>query len=728
MIKSQIGEYIDLPMALKIIESSLIHLKDPHPKVRYATIQLIGQYCEDLSPELQHTCPKLITAFAEGLAVEEVPRVISHYFAGYLNFFNESVHFGNLGTIDLHHLIHLGLKHSLTGVSYAREMALSYLAGLSEVIQEHLAPYTAEVMEVILKLAASTGKEYMILRGRALEAATLWVNNVPNAKDYSEQIIKVTIESMNDFIILDEEPAPLKLYVISSFNRLFHAIPKVMESYIQYIFPRFIDLAQNLLVPKAEEGILSDILKKIKKEQSNHAHDHEDQDEDDEDANKVEYGFDEEEIAIVLETMMKVLLDCPKALVPYAENFEKFYKTSLSMTTTASGSVIQLKLFRGALDFLTMVKEHMGSEEFLKLYKEFFSIAHKKFESGAAFSDKTSEFLTAMTKLYSLADNTLNAEEFKVSFAFIKRTNEELSGEKAYAIEAMNEKKDEEEEDEEDGEAIKEDHKVQIAAIESDQSSLIECLGELVKHNRNLFNEKFADEVREFYLSFLGSQQGDFKGSSSQFQLVAYPVCDLLEFYSPDHPAVANLLDNLIIPLLENNAGHQDHSCLQTVSYAVGIFAQTAKKETFVQYQDKLLEILKKTAKSSPFGLSNPPDFIDNWVVTNRKTKYMLDNIGAAYGRMLKYKADTIHQNNIVNEWLKYLPLKIDKTEMQEQHEFFADLILGPKFEIFCGENESRKPLITQKIKEVREKSEAITDQGTRRKIENAYLKLTKTD
>ena len=81
-----------------------------------------------------------------------------------------------------------------------------------------------------------------------------------------------------------------------------------------------------------------------------------------------------------------------------------------------------------------------------------------------------------------------------------------------------------------------------------------------------------------------------------------------------------------------------------------------------------------------------------------------------------------------MNEWLRYLPLKADQPEMQRQHEFFADLILGPKFELLCGENQERKDLITQKITEVREKSEMIEDQMIKRKIENAYLKLTKTD
>ena len=446
MIKSQIGEYIDLPIALKIIESSLIHLKDPHPKVRYATLQLIGQYCEDLAPEIQHACPKLLAILCEGLAVEEVPRVISHYFAGFLNFFDKSVNLNNLGTVDLQQLINLGLKHSLDGISFSREAALTFVGGLSDVFKEHLAPYTTEVMEVILKLAVSTGKEYMLLRGRALETATLWANDVSNAKAYGNQIMKLIIESMNDFIILDEQPAPLKMYVVNAINRLFRSIPQVFEAHIPEIFPRLIDLIQNMLVPKAEEGILSDILKSIKKEERYYAHDHKDEDHNGDDGVKeVQYGFDEVDICCNLQFIHDLLSSYSKVMVPYAEKFEQFFKKSLSTTQTASGSDIQLGLFHGVVAFLNMAKTQLSTDQFLRLHKEFFIFTHNKFENGATFTEKTSKFLGELCKLYSLADNTLNAEGFKVAFAFIQRTNIELARVKALAIGKMNGEKHDEE-------------------------------------------------------------------------------------------------------------------------------------------------------------------------------------------------------------------------------------------------------------------------------------------
>ena len=128
--------YIDLPIALKIIESSLIHLKDPHAKVRYATLQLIGQYCENLAPKLQDACPKLFAALYEGLTAKKVPRVMRHYYATFLNFFHEDMNFSNFGTMSLLTFISFVSNYALIGISCVREAAIALVGELSHIFGE----------------------------------------------------------------------------------------------------------------------------------------------------------------------------------------------------------------------------------------------------------------------------------------------------------------------------------------------------------------------------------------------------------------------------------------------------------------------------------------------------------------------------------------------------------------------------------------------------------------
>ena len=710
MVKSQIASSLGLDEASEMIEASLIHLKDPHAKVRYATLQLIGQACEDMAPDFQYKNQKLISIFYEGLVTEEVPRVLSHHFAGLLNFFHETVNPNVLGSFNLAPFVNIGLKHSVEGISYVREAAISFIAGLAEVMKEKLEPYISEAMEVILKVCNSTGKEYMNLRGRGLEAATLWLSYVPGVKSYSEQILKLSIESLNEFVVIDENSAPLKVYVIQAFNRLVHSAPEKIEVHVKEVFPRLIDLTQNLLISKAEGSILGLLLSKIKKTRMGNDM------EDNTGEKEQEFLYNDEDICIGLQALILALSDLQKAMVPYTENFVAFYKKSI-LATSASHGQIMSNLIHGAASLLTMVKATTSNEDFLKMYHEFFEFLHKNLpKSVAEFVDISEDIIRALNMFYEVADNVLTTEEIGSALLFLETINAVLAEKKVLLLKDVESNKDVEEGEEDD------DAEEKLRKTEEEQVALLETLGSLVKNNQKLITEQFSKGVITFYTSFLKKPEN--LQEQTKFQIVSFPICDLFEYFSPDHPLVLKHLEKTMLPILEFGGTHPVVLCRQTTSYAIGVFAQNSKNDTFNKYQHKLLGLLKQLSKRPDGPLAK--DFIDD-TITN-EVAFLVDNIGGAYGKILKSHENTLNQSAIVNEWLRYLPLKADQPEMQRQHEFFADLILGPKFELLCGENQERKDLITQKITEVREKSEMIEDQMIKRKIENAYLKLTKTD
>ena len=279
--------------------------------------------------------------------------------------------------------------------------------------------------------------------------------------------------------------------------------------------------------------------------------------------------------------------------------------------------------------------------------------------------DRTYEFLREWQALYSLTENALNAEEFKVSFTFIQRTNEELVEKQASIID----EREDDETKEDNDEANQEDFKQKMKAINLNQGILVLCLGELIRNNRNLFNEKFSEEILHYSLSHLEAQQRDLE-ESALFQPAAYSVGNLFEFFSPEHPEIEKLLDKTILTILDTCASHAEHDCRTEVNFPIMFFARNAKKETFMKYQDKKLEILKKTGKGSEAPndeiLATNADLGDDVQNASMKTKLTLDIIGAAYGDVLKYQMDTLHQNAFVNEWLKYLPLRLCQRKMEE--------------------------------------------------------------
>lgn len=54
MCISQLSEDLDIQRISNLIKIIKLGLSDPHPKVRYAAIQALGQYSDDLKPSFQN--------------------------------------------------------------------------------------------------------------------------------------------------------------------------------------------------------------------------------------------------------------------------------------------------------------------------------------------------------------------------------------------------------------------------------------------------------------------------------------------------------------------------------------------------------------------------------------------------------------------------------------------------------------------------------------------------
>ena len=54
MVASQLGSEIEYPLTIKpFVDCAKLSLTNSHPKVRYAALQMIGQFCDDMKPNFQ---------------------------------------------------------------------------------------------------------------------------------------------------------------------------------------------------------------------------------------------------------------------------------------------------------------------------------------------------------------------------------------------------------------------------------------------------------------------------------------------------------------------------------------------------------------------------------------------------------------------------------------------------------------------------------------------------
>ena len=88
MIASQIAiKNSNVENLALFVQWAFMAAKHDHPQVRYAALQLIGQYSEDLNPEFQEKYYEEYVPLSLALFQDKVPRIVAHAFACTTNFF-----------------------------------------------------------------------------------------------------------------------------------------------------------------------------------------------------------------------------------------------------------------------------------------------------------------------------------------------------------------------------------------------------------------------------------------------------------------------------------------------------------------------------------------------------------------------------------------------------------------------------------------------------------------
>lgn len=156
----------------KVLELVLPSLRDPHPRVRWAACNALGQMSTDFAGTMQENYHQVvIPAIIPVLAAKE-PRVQSHAAAALVNFCEEAEkevlepYLDNL----LSHL--LSLLESPK--RFVQEQALSTIATVADSAEAAFSKYYDTLMPLLFNvLREEQSKEYRLLRAKAMECATL---------------------------------------------------------------------------------------------------------------------------------------------------------------------------------------------------------------------------------------------------------------------------------------------------------------------------------------------------------------------------------------------------------------------------------------------------------------------------------------------------------------------------------------------------------------------------
>ena len=227
----------------RVIAIVLPHLQDPHPRVRHAACNAIGQMCTDFSPKIQTNFhAEILAALIPVMDDMQSLRVKSYAAAAMVNFAENASK--DCIAPYLETIIPKLLVLMDTGVTYAQEQAITTLATVADSAGPEFSKFYSSIMPTLLNfLHNSKHKELRSLRGKTLECSSLVALAVgkdifaTNAVEY----INILHETQAGIVDSDD---PQASYLLSAWARVCKILGADFAPYLETVLPPLIKSAQ----------------------------------------------------------------------------------------------------------------------------------------------------------------------------------------------------------------------------------------------------------------------------------------------------------------------------------------------------------------------------------------------------------------------------------------------------------------------------------------------------
>jgi len=224
-----------------IVDAVLHFISDPHPRVRYAACNAIGQMSTDFAPNFQkkfhaRVVPGLLTFLEDN----ENPRVQAHAGAALVNFSEDcpkailtlylNAIMAKLNDILGHKFIELVQK----GTKLVLEQVVTTIASVADSCEEQFVEYYDQLvprLKYIIK--ESTQPDFKLLRGKTIECISLIGLAVGSEKFMADavEVMELLLKTHTD--LPDDDPQTS--YLISAWARICKIMGKQFEQYLPLV-------------------------------------------------------------------------------------------------------------------------------------------------------------------------------------------------------------------------------------------------------------------------------------------------------------------------------------------------------------------------------------------------------------------------------------------------------------------------------------------------------------
>uniref|UniRef100_A0A7S1TKG4 Importin subunit beta-1/Transportin-1-like TPR repeats domain-containing protein n=1 Tax=Erythrolobus australicus TaxID=1077150 RepID=A0A7S1TKG4_9RHOD len=243
---SQIGEgcerQIDSQLGA-VVTMALQRFSDPHPRVRWAAINCVGQMCTDFGPRIQREFHTQILPSLIGVMDDSAfPRVQSHAAAAVINFCDEAT--PEIITPYMDTLLSKLLLLLQSNRRITQEQAVTAVAAIADAASSSFSPYYDTFMPLLKKvLSISAGRqELRRLRGKVMECISLIGLSVGREKfsQDAEQVMDILVRTQGRGLDADD---PQSFYLMQAYARICRCLKEQFIPYLPYVMPGLLDAA-----------------------------------------------------------------------------------------------------------------------------------------------------------------------------------------------------------------------------------------------------------------------------------------------------------------------------------------------------------------------------------------------------------------------------------------------------------------------------------------------------
>uniref|UniRef100_A0A8L0DQE9 TOG domain-containing protein n=1 Tax=Oncorhynchus mykiss TaxID=8022 RepID=A0A8L0DQE9_ONCMY len=670
MALSAIGEGCHQQMEAilnEIVSFLLLFCQDPHPRVRYAACNAIGQMATDFAPTFQKKFhDKVISALLQTMEDQTNPRVQAHAAAALINFTEDcpkSLLIPYLDSLVQHlHVIMVAKLQELIqkGTKLVLEQVVTSIASVADTAEEKFVPYYDLFMPSLKHIVENAvQKELRLLRGKTIECISLIGLAVGKDKFMPDAsaVMQLLLKTQTDFNDLEDDDPQIS-YMISAWARMCKILGKEFQQYLPVVMGPLMKTASI----KPEVALLD-------------TQDMENMSEDDgwEFVNlgdQQSFGIKTaglEEKATACQMLVCYAKELKEGFVEYTEQVVKLMVPLLkfyfhddilligALTTSAESMPLLLECARvRGPDYLTQMWHFMCDALIKAIGTE-------------PDSDVLSEIMHSFAKCIELmGEGCLNNEHFEELGGILKGKLEEH-----FKNQELRQAKRQDEDYDEGMEETLQDEDENDVYILTKVSDILHSVFSSYKEQVLPWFEQLLQLIVQLVCPSR-------PWADRQWGLCIFD--DVVEHCSPSSFKYAELfLRAMALSLCDTSP-----EVRQAAAYGVGVMAQYGG-ENYRPFCTEALPTL--------LGVIQSPDS------KVKENVNATENCISAVGKVMRFRPECANVNEILPHWLSWLPLNEDKEEAVHTFDFLCDLIESNN-PIVLGPDNANLPKIFQIIAE----------------------------